>query len=882
MSAWWAALRIARREALRAKTRAALVIAMIALPVAALTGIASAYDMFDLRTPEKLDRSIGAADASLQVVGKDPIEQEPSGDGYWPANDTGQVQPSLIGNGGTPPVDVAALLPSGTRLLGELDLDVTVRTPRGLAGITGRATDVGDPLQSGRVTILRGTAPRDATEIALTESAAEWLEVGLGGTVTATKPAQTFKVSAIIEYPADLSPAMVVHTSLANGAFQRWLADTPQPVTWEQVRQLNAKGLLVVSREVALNPPAIYNQGGGPRVDGGELALGGLVAALAIFEIVLLTGPAFAVGARRRNRELALIAAAGGEPKHIRRVVLADGIVLGLVGAVAGIVLGILVITLALPILEDVSRSRVGGWRVFPSALIFITVAAVGTGLLAATVPAFIAARQNLVSALNGRRGIVKSRKRWIVTGAVLGGSGATLALVGATIVDEIMVVIGLGIMEIGQVLLTPALIGLAAKAGRWLPLAPRLALRDMARNRTSAGPAVAAVMAAVAGAVATGTVLWSTEQQWLSTYNPTLPPGSVSITSYVTTPDEQILGQAKQIATQVYPGATIRSVSQATCESNSQPCMVSLELPPELRCPYLSEYEMTAELRRQARADTRCATKFMFSRNEAVGTIVDDGSTLDVTTSLSEADRAKATAFLAASGVIIDDARYVKDGKVLLSIGDSVREVPAMALDTGLGGASAIVSRGALAGSDVTIQPDRLVIKPLTPATADQEAQLRERLSVLGEGISPYTERGPRRDIDVVALLLAIGAVVIAVGAAGIATGLAAADARADLATLAAVGAAPAVRRRLTVSSAGLIAGMGALLGTLTGLIIALTLIVTINAFDAEKIIWPVAPPIPFTVPASNMLIVLVVPVIAMAGTALFTRARLPIERRI
>jgi putative ABC transport system permease protein len=64
-----------------------------------------------------------------------------------------------------------------------------------------------------------------------------------------------------------------------------------------------------------------------------------VVAGLALLEVVLLAGPAFAVSARRRQRQLALVAANGGTPAHVRRMVLADGVVLGLAGAVLGLVL---------------------------------------------------------------------------------------------------------------------------------------------------------------------------------------------------------------------------------------------------------------------------------------------------------------------------------------------------------------------------------------------------------------------------------------------------------------------------------------------------------------------------------------------------------------
>ena len=71
-----------------------------------------------------------------------------------------------------------------------------------------------------------------------------------------------------------------------------------------------------------------------------------------MLETVLLAGPAFAVGARRRRRDLALVAAAGATPAHLRRIVLADGVVLGAVAAAAGVALGVGVAAALQPLIE--------------------------------------------------------------------------------------------------------------------------------------------------------------------------------------------------------------------------------------------------------------------------------------------------------------------------------------------------------------------------------------------------------------------------------------------------------------------------------------------------------------------------------------------------
>jgi putative ABC transport system permease protein len=66
-----------------------------------------------------------------------------------------------------------------------------------------------------------------------------------------------------------------------------------------------------------------------------------LVGVMALIEVVLLAGPAFAVGARRQSRNLALISANGGTPTQSRRVILGSAVVIGAGAASAGVVLGI-------------------------------------------------------------------------------------------------------------------------------------------------------------------------------------------------------------------------------------------------------------------------------------------------------------------------------------------------------------------------------------------------------------------------------------------------------------------------------------------------------------------------------------------------------------
>jgi len=97
----------------------------------------------------------------------------------------------------------------------------------------------------------------------------------------------------------------------------------------------------------------------------------------------------------------------------------------------------------------------------------------------------------------------------------------------------------------------------------------------------------------------------------------------------------------------------------------------------------------------------------------------------------------------------------------------------------------------------------------------------VRAELAKLGTADTNFTvERGYRDRYGIRLLALLLASATITLGEAGIATGLAQADARADHATLAAVGSPPRVRRSLAAWQAVVVAGLGALLGMASGFV--------------------------------------------------------------
>jgi putative ABC transport system permease protein len=904
-TSWLTALRLARREARRARGRSALVVAMIALPVLALSFAAVSYDMFRLTPGEQATRTLGAADAKINWVATGPVRQPGAEDGW-----TSDSEPR---RDAVRAADLLTVLPPGSKVTPVREGIVELSTASGVGEIKAYGLDVADPMTAGLVTLQQGRVPAGDREVALTEQASQRLGARVGDVVRDADRKASWTVTGIVEFADRLNEKVVFSpdwvpsgANVGQDKLNQWLWDAPAAVDPAQVRRLNEQGLLVVSRTMLTQPSATAEVQDG--VDAPVTFSGGLiVVGLAVLEVVLLAGPAFAVGARRRRRELGLIAANGGTPAHLRRIVLADGVVLGGLSALAGLVLGLVAAFALRPLVEvHLTQERAGGYRVFPSALAAIACLAVGTGVLAALVPAFTAARGDVVAALTGRRGVRRSRKRWLAVGLALTGAGAAATAAGAWWVLSHLVLAGLVLVEVGLVLCTPTLIGLVGRLGQALPPVPRIALRDAARNRAAAASAIAAVMAAVAGSVAIGVVRTTDQAREDAGYQQMLPLGHVRV-SY-----EPVYGPgvdpktrppvpAERLITAVrdtLPATGIATVGQVGCPADvpdvSKHCGLRARIPQERRCPY-DTYGAEALTRAQQRAanrDSRCgpagpAGASLVVAAEAVQPLI--GSSGD--------DLARARETLAAGGVLVDDARYVVDDKVTLMIHDADTDsrgstaemearmrtitVPGYALTNHRWQLGVVVSPGAVHAAALGQRPYGLAVATHRMPTQAEQDRLTAVLRDLDKvALIPYVERGkPDSRGDPTLLVLAIVAGFITLGAAGIGTGLAASDGRADLTTLAAVGASPGVRRRLSLSQAGTIAGLGTVLGTIAGLGASTAVLFGYNQSNLRH--WPPYPEYPITVPWETLAVVLAVPLAAMLATGLLTRSRLPIERR-
>lgn len=883
LARWRVALRIARRDAGRHRGRTALVVAMIALPLLAGTVAITAIRSV-MPTPEQqIATRLGpGGEAEVTPAGCRPYLQDPSG---------------VAGGceqGESAPIDAASLLTvlGVEEVVAITDVDAVLVGPDG--ALPDRAvTETNDPDHLHEIVeVVDGRAPDQPGEVALTRGIAARLGVVIGDTLVlegASGAADAIVVGLV--HPSSTTPAFAVTGTTPRGDGiepDRWLV-VGEAVTWDQVLLANAQGWQVFSRDVVLDPPPLSATPFGERFggidDGTAMRTAGLVGAvlaMGLLEIVLLVGPAFAVGAKRNARQLALTAAAGGAPADLRRVVLATGVVAAALAAALGVGLGL--------VLSVVGRAVVNA--VVEEGYLFLVLptwelaALAGVGLLlglaAAWLPARTVARQDVTAALAGRRSDPRPTRGigWLGAGlCVLGMLGMVLAALAAAPIGLVASVVTL---EVGVVMMSGVVVLVVGRLAPRLGVAGRFALRDSVRHRSRTAPAVAAVIAAVAAASAGAIYLHGESTASRASWqNMSADPGlvlrydgpvgdgdgDVPVTEALGVISAEVEVEA---ATTLYAGATVATDTEGAVAESFDAGVYALP-DDELSCPELDDS-----------ADPRCdgGPGMPTAGLSWPSAFVDDGS-LMAASGLPGWDEAAQA--LAEGGVVVPANSVWADGDARLIVHRTMSSDPPGEVVIG----PAHGTSWWVMSLDVVLSPEaaaELGLEPvavggLVTTTSEVPQAEIDRLNLLVREVSTdltvQADRARQETIPVSLVLVAV-AVLVALIAVGLAVGLAGADTAPDLATLAAVGAPPKIRRRVAAAQAGVIAGTGGVLGVLTGIPIGLVLSMWGRDNTGYGELWPLA--VPWPVP----LAAVVVPLVAMGCAWLLTRSRLPLVRRL
>lgn len=885
---WRVALRIARRDAGRHRLRTVLVVAMVALPLLAGTAMISLVRSQTPTPQSEAERVLGpSAQAQVRPAGCRPYAQapDPRMGGACDADDQLDVRP-LDANAIREVLeveDVASYVTVATTFVSDG------------AAVSDHGVTEAEATTLGRIVRADlGRLPSGPGELAVTPGLARRLSVEIGDRVTLQSGTDDVEVRVV-----GLIEQRTVHTAVALGGTLPstspvpdpvWLVLGDAPVLWEQVKAGNEQGWEVQSRAVALDPPRLegtpFHQQVSFAADGTDAlrsaGLLGVVLAMGLVEIVLLIGPAFAVGAKRSRRQLAVVAAAGGAPSDLRRAVLSGGLVVGAAASVIGIGLGLALITIGTRVANATMTEGylplvLPTWELPAMALV-----AVVLGLAAAWMPARAAARGDVVAALAGRRADPHPVRGLGWLGLATAALGVMSMVLGAIVVRPEVLVAGVLLLEVGVVVMSGSIVVGVGRLAPRLGVASRFALRDAGRHRSRTAPAVAAVLAAVAAATAGGIYLdgqsAADRASWVRVsdapglilfWNGEVTEGADSVGAALAVVSSEIETSSTTPVSAAVSSDELAEADGATDQFELLDVWVASEPDPDLRCPDPDE---TPD-------DARCITAPSMGTSYGwTGAIVDDG-TLMTAAALPGAENAAAV--LASGGVVVEPPSVWPDGAARVAVQGPSGQRESEQIHVRAAAAPPVPTYSTVLSPEAA---ERLGLTSVTVGglitTADELSQADvDRLNAAVRQISPSLSLSadrPRPEGVPISLVLVAAATLVALIAVGLAVGLAGADTRPDMATLAAVGAPPRVRRRIAAAQAGVIAGIGGVLGTLTGIPIGLVLSLWGRESSGYGDLWPLA------VPWQTALLAVVVPVVAMAAAWLLTRSRLPLVRRV
>ena len=856
-SGWRLALRLAWREALRSRGRTALVLVMVMFPVVAVIAADVAQATQSVSSVEGLDRRVGSAEAKVTAIPHvkaafqlpDPDQAFGTDGGDGPVSSLGTIEDVL--GGPRPTLEIR-------------DRQAVVRTDAGVLRVDATGVDMTNPLARGLFRLDSGRYPRTTDEVAVNHALADE-GLGVGDRLTVANGTAATVVGIAESATERTSPVLLglpaYFRAAGHDGVRSWLVGGA-PVTWDQVQALNQVGVVALSRQVIEHPPPsdqlspqVRNADSSNRNEVYTVLV--LIGVMALIEVVLLAGPAFAVGARRQSRSLALISANGGTPRQSRRVILGTAVVVGGCAAVVGVGLGIGLARALLPGLQSMSGTYFGPFQVRWDHVLGIAAFGLVSAFLAAVVPAWIASRQDVVAVLGGRRGDRAPSKASPVIGVVLTAAGVVVAVMGAKRNADELMIAGAAVLSIlGMIFLVPVAVVGVARLARRFPLPLRYAVRDAARHRTRTVPAVAAVAATVAGVVALSIGNTSDQAQAKADYVDELPVGTGVVTDSGGRAD--FLARAE---------AALRSAGIASTSVSG----VGHER---------GQHAQDPVARGAAHRVYGGSTSIL-----GVQTIVAERLPPVLPEEISSTERAAADATLAKGGVVLFAQRHSSLDHALLTVGRTDRRavLPATVVDTGkgLGPASMVLAPAAAHRLGLTVAPVALLFD-----ASRVDARTIDRLHQTIGALDPrngfvYIEAGyqvPNAERVVLWILFGLAGVLM-LGGTLTATFLALSDARPDLATLSAVGASPRTRRAVAAAYAVSVGVVGAALGAAVGFVpgIAITYPLT-RSFTGSP-----GPSHYLEIPWLLITgLVVLLPIVTALVVGLLARSRLPLAARL
>lgn len=715
---WRVAGRLARREVRRHPWRHLLVIGMIFVPVLGALAAFSAITTYQEVNRHRDAFTFGGDDVVLVTSEQLATHPGPDGDLRRP----GAAQ--------------ALGIPEGTRTevtwAGVDWLHGDRSRPGGGGPLLAGAEIVDAPAGSAAASqfaVRQGRLPRSADEILLSRRLARSGGWSIGDTVTSARSERTFEVVGIGDLGADTERRAAAVVDLPDAYWTQALVGIDGIDTGDRYSSgvVGSQVLRAWVPDAAVRTQ-LDTSGDATRAIGGQVdrrtgPLMALAAAAICAVVAVVASAAFAIASRRQLRTVGLLSTLGTDPRTIRRSLVLQGAIPGVIAGITAVGVALVATTAANIAGLPERMTAVSGARaaLSPGGSVVVVLLGLASGIAAAWQPARSASRIPTLAALAGRRPAGPVRSRVPLGGAALWVAGAAALVVGfgarrsarLEMVQPFLVVGGVAALALGAVGLAPVAVALLDPLARRVRGTRRMGMRGLARNRMQSAATVAAIGVVLAVPVGLLTVRNGLDDRVDPEVSQCCAVASTTVTS-VATPRQEVLRNPER-NTRVAIAGALRSEGAAQAAAE-----VAQVLGPE-----------AAVLRSLPLVDGEGAW-----RNVAV---IDEDVADDVLEPWA-AEEIRAGRAIAFEG----DARQVQ----FTAAGDTASFDVATRRPTEPGGflpvtATYLVGAGALGGVGAERPPDGIVVLRATPLDRSERAAIRslsgyERFNSFGQPSSP------------------------------------------------------------------------------------------------------------------------------------------------
>jgi len=729
------------------------------------------------------------------------------------ASTYGTAKTLIILNGDTP--HLAARIETIAKAYGPASVVDDQALPTGMVGGADlRAQDPNAPYTSPLLALDAGRYPTRAGQVAVTAGLAQLYGLSIGSSWHLPAHGGTRTVTGIVEDPSNLNDEFAL---VAPGE----LAHPDQVRIFVGVSALSSAvshggDLIPASASVSYPQPSYSALGPA------DVVL--IVSVLGLVFIGLVASAAFTVMAQRRQRALGMLSSLGATEGDVRFVLIMDGAIAGLLGALVGVVIGFAGWFWYYPHLEIATAHRTDPLNLSWTTLVIGVILAVATAVIAAAWPGRAISKVPTVAAISGRVQPPQRIARSLKPGLIWGGAGL-LALVASGGLNggqsggiRLLVPGGLIACVVCCALLAPFFVDVLSRLAARAPLATRLALRDLARYRSRSGAALAAVSFAVFLAVIITIFASVRFDDALDYAAPNLTSHQLIVYAPGNDPNQGQTGQST-------PAAKLAAAAQ---EAGAIAAQLHAPAPLELE---LAVSPNVAEPGNQTQNQSATIISTIPGRSFSGELYVDTPALLKAYGISPGAVNPAADILTMRPGLagvtsriaLVSGAYFgLPPNAPICPAGDCIdnpviQTVPA--LPSGEHAPNTLITESAVKALAMQTVPVGWIIQSPVALTAAQINAARQ--GALAVGATIETKSG-QLSLGEISQYSTIGGILVALGVLAMTVGLIRGETAGDLRTLTAAGASAQIRRALTGVTAGALALLGAVLGTVMGFLAA------------------------------------------------------------